>query len=174
MAEIYLKAGGEEEKFSSLVKALNRKEINVFNYYWFPHSSIVTGEADAIILPEIYSGTFSYANILIKKSSVLYNDRTFLVNDIEKIPSIFISSSLKYYFLMKDFLNCDILKPNWDDFIFSGRIFSFKEIDLEKIKSISKKFFESKILLSDQAPFYSYLPMKLEDYQKKFLMGLAL
>ena len=174
MAEIYLKADGNKDRFSAEIKKIKKGNITVFNYFWYPESDIITGDADIIVLPEIYSGNFSYINILLNNNSSIIKDRNYLTSELENIPSLYISSSLKLYFLMEKIIKNDIIKLKWNNLIFSNRIFSFIELEAKKINDISKKFLENNILLAGNPPYYSYLPLMLEDYQKKFFMRLKI
>ena len=164
MAEIFLQTEGNFNKFNDLVKNLNREEITVFNYFWYPYLDLNTDNADIIILPEIYSGNFSYLIILINKNIKNHNQ---LYNDLDDIPSLYITSSLKMYYLIKRIKAEKKITLKWDNFIQAGRIFSYK--DIKEYINIIDNYFEKNVLLAEDPPYYNYLPLVLQDYQVKYL-----
>jgi hypothetical protein len=168
MTELYLNAGSDRTKaFENVNK---NDSVKILNYFWYPEIELNTLDADLVILPELYSGNFSYLNILLRKTSKLYDKAKRALTEIEEIPSLYIASSLKYYYLIKEEKNIAMpVKLEVENILQTGRLFSFKEFDKEKIIDKSKIFYDNKIVINTNAPFYSYLPLRLEDYQKKYL-----
>ena len=164
MAEIFLRAKGDIQKFNDFIKKLKKEEITVFNYFWYPYLDLNINNADIIILPEIYSGNFCYLNVLINKKISKYNQFS---NELESIPSLYISSSLKMFYLIKRIEKEKEIKLKWNNFIQAGRLFSYN--DIYNNDKIVDKYFKNNIILSKKPPFYNYLPLNLEDYQIKYL-----
>ena len=171
MAELFFKSNGDIKQFNKTIADLKKEEITIFNYYWYPYLDIITNNADIIILPQIYSGHFEYINILINKKINDFNYYTFQLNNI---PSLYLASSLKLYYTIKKISNYDSFKLNWNGFIQAGRLFVSEELNSQKYKEIVNKYLEKKILLNLTPPYYSYLPIIVEDYQKKYLSRIKI
>jgi hypothetical protein len=164
MNDIFINFNGDINGFKDHVRKIKKNGILIFNYYWFPYSDIETSDADVVILPEIFSGNFNYLNILIRNK---LNEFINAVNSIEDIPSLYLSSSLKNYFLIKHLmLNNEVLRLNEKKFKQSGRLFVLNDADTEKI---SLEFEKKNILINSIPPFYNYLPILLEVNQRKYL-----
>jgi hypothetical protein len=163
MAELFLESGENIEMFNENISKIKHDGIVIFNYFWFPLLEISTTGADIIILPELYSGNFGFVNVLVKENN--YN----FLNEFENIPSLFASSALKNYFVIKSCTGSpegrfNLLNKN---FKVSGRIFIPE--NLAEIENLTKIFEEKNILINNKPPFYNYLPINLEEYQIKYL-----
>ncbi|OHD19748.1 MAG: hypothetical protein A2086_11420 [Spirochaetes bacterium GWD1_27_9] len=163
-AEIYLNFGGNKEKINKYVEGIDKNNLAVFNYFWYPSFEININKADIVILPEIYCGNFKYVIILISKE---LNEFANFCEEIHSVPSLYLSSSLKNYYVAKSLEENNIKIEN-NDFIFADRIFSYKNIS--QIDNLYNKFLEKNILLNNIPPFYSYLPINLEEYQRKYVL----
>lgn len=170
MAEIFLSSNGDFNRFEEDVGKLKKGDITVYNYYWYPYPDIITNSADLIILPEIYSGNFNYLNILINKSII--NEQKLFSNELEDIPSLYISSSLKMYHIIKGFQKNNYINLKWDNIIQAGRIFTSD--NLNEYKNITERYLEKNIILSKDPPYYNYLPIDLEEYQIKYLRAVKI
>lgn len=171
MAEIFLQFDGDSKKFNDFIKDIKREEITVFNYLWYPYLDIKTDNVDIIILPEIYSGNFKYINILINKKRVK-NFYQF-TGQFECIPSLYISSSLKMYYLIKKMeYDHKMINLKTNKFIQSGRLFSYR--DIKYYNNLIEEYFNKNIILSNAPPFYNYLPLILEDFQIKYLSKIII
>ena len=165
--EIFLSCNGDNERFKYEIRSMteNNDDTVILNYYWYPYPGIETGFADVVILPEIYCGNFGYISILVKDENDLFDEIT---GRLSEIDSLFISVSLKNYYLIMDALkkNND-MKLEWKGFISAGRLLVPENED--DIDMLSEKLFEDKIIINDKPPYYNYMPINLEDYQKKRL-----
>ena len=169
MAEIFLRAEGDYNKFNDLVKNLKKEEITVFNYFWYPYLDLNIDNADIIILPEIYSGNFNFSLILFNKNMKNYNQ---LCIDVEYIPSLYIASSLKMYYLIRRIKTEKKINLKWNNFIQARRLFSYK--DINEYENIIDNYFNKNIILSKDPPYYNYLPLVLQDYQVKYLLKIII
>jgi len=166
MAGFYIESGGNTSKIKEKIKTSG--EYRILNYFWYPELTFDAFNSDIIILPEIYSGNFKYINILIKKKSRLFNDREIMLNSAESIPSLYISASLKNYFLIKNNENHQTVKLGWKNFTQVNRIFVYNKTD-EGYMEIINFYKKNRILLNENAPYYNFLPIILDDNQKNYL-----
>jgi hypothetical protein len=163
--ELFLESGGNTDTFKNKINSLKTGNILILNYYWFPLTEVAAGSADIIILPKIFCGNFNYAGILMKKG---LQEFTGLTQSICDIPSLYISSSLKNYYLIREMQEkYDGFKLNWEGFIQAQRLFI--PADTGHAKKLSEILSGEKIIINENPPYYDYLPIILEDYQKKFL-----
>ncbi len=165
MAEIFLNSNGDFKKFEDDINKLKKGDFIIYNYFWYPYLDIITKNADLIILPEIYSGNFNYLNILINKSTI--NDYSLFCNELDNVPSLYISSSLKMFYIIKKIETFKCFNLKWDNFIQAGRIFTCNNLD--DYKNIIESYLEKKIILSNNPPYYNYLPINMEEFQIKYL-----
>jgi len=141
-------------------------KINVINYYRFPEYKPETLGADLVILPEFISGGMKNAYLMIKKKSALKN---IIFQTLYDLPSFFIEISLNYYRAIKslEYGLLSVPKLKWKNIVQKGRIFSFTNEDDEPVN----KFKQNGILINP-FPDYNFLPLILEDYQKKHLLKI--
>ncbi len=165
MAEFFLQSEGNFNEFIKIVKKIKKEEITILNYFWYPYLNIDTCNADIVILPEIYSGNFNYINVLINKKSI--DKYKQLTTQLENIPALYLASSLKMFYLIKNIDTSISVNLNRDNIIQAGRLFSYKELNAYN-KEIDK-YADKNIVLSKKPPFYNYLPLILEEYQIKYL-----
>jgi len=170
-AQIYLDCKGGTQLFKEKLNEIKNDKICILNYFWYPDINIDPNNADIIILPEIFSGNFDYVLILIKNDSILSKDQKYFCNEITKAPSLYAASSLKYYHEISK-TKQDLIQLNYKGFTQSGRLFSYN--DIQNYASILETFKNNGVLLNSEPPYYSYLPLILEDYQKKFLKRIKL
>jgi len=168
MTELYLQYNGNNSGIEIAVNKINNGKYKILNYFWYPVTDIKLYNSDIIILPEIYSGNFNFIFILIKKDSVLYKNLNTYLSDINTLSSLYISSSLTNYYLIKKNENKKILKLNWNGIKQVNRLFTAE--DLSDYKKYKKKY----ILLNENPPYYNYLPIILEEYQYKYLKRIKL
>ncbi|MBN2545345.1 MAG: hypothetical protein JXB50_06080 [Spirochaetes bacterium] len=166
MAKFYIECAGNTAKIKEKIKLIANDKI--LNYFWYPELILETFNSDIIILPEIYSGNFKYINILIKKNSSFLNESQFISNDIGLIPSLYISTSLKNYYLIKKNDKTQIIKLKWKNFTQAERIFIYDKTD-QDYSEVINSYKKYKILLNEYAPYYNYLPIILDENQKNYL-----
>lgn len=144
------------------------KELSILNYYHYPYLEIETLDSDLIILPEIFSGNFSYVNILVKRGSEFEN----IFDRPEEIESLIISSSLKNYYLIKKYSTTNIIENilNKDMFFQRGRIFVLKNFNDKNIEYLKSK----RIIINKNPPFYNYIPIILEEHEIKYLKSIKM
>jgi hypothetical protein len=171
MAYLYLKTGGIAEEFKKLAGNLNKGDITVYNYFWHPDTEIITDNADLVILPEIFSGGFKYVNLLINKKAGI-NLKLFF--EIGEIPSLYLASSMKLFYLIKRMQNREIPSLGWKDFYYAKRIFCHKNPGSEDYKKTAEKIFENQVIINCDPPYYNYLPLILTESQIKYLKRIKL
>jgi hypothetical protein len=171
MAQIFLDAKGDMENFNQAVSGLKKGNITVFNYFWFPYPEISSDNADMIILPEIFSGNFKYVNMLIDKK--LEKDLN-LFHAIEEVPSLYISSSLKAYYIIKSITEGLTARLDWKNFIQAKRLFVYEHPEEPSYREVMEKFKGEKIFLNQDPPYYNYLPINLLEHQKKKLSRIQI
>jgi len=149
------------------------KNNTVLNYYYYPSTTFVVDNSIFAILPKIFSGNFNYIAVIIKSDSPFFDK----LKDIScDIPSLYLLSSLKNIFVIRqqEKLNIGripILKS--DKILQKGRLFLFncENIELEKLHNY---LYEKNILINTKPPYYNYLPLCLNEHQKRYIENIFL
>lgn len=144
----------------------NEGGYKIGNYYFYPELDFNLINFDIIILQEFLSGNFCYLNILVKKGSIFEN----IFDNTNDIPSLYISSSLKNYYLIKRYKNK--FKNFLDQNLFyqKNRLFVLKKVE----DKILEYLFSKRVIINSSLPFYNYLPIILEEHQIKYLESLKM
>lgn len=168
MTELYLKAKGNNEVLKELIDTYSSNDatVTIHNYYWYPEPNIASSDADIVILPEFYSGNFSYVGILVNKRLLTGTDYT---SDIYRIPSLYIASSLKMHYLLQKPIKPHIPHLKRDGFEQANRVFSPTDLTTGNHEQMVAYLREKHILITSEPPYYNYLPLTLEAHQSRHL-----
>lgn len=156
---------------------LNKKEcpleetptnLNLLNYYWHPEIELnLPKSPDGVILPQLYCGNFKFILVLVKKENSELLEAT---NELEEVQSLYISSALKMYYAIKRVKSRIYLEDINERLITKGRLISFKEdASSESNKELYKELITKGVLLTNEPPYYSYLPQLLTARELNFL-----
>ena len=140
--------------------------LKIGNYYFYPELDINLIDFDIIILQEFLNGNFCYLNLVVKRDSIFEN----IFDNPEQIPSLYISASLKNYYLIKRY---NIKFPNFLNetlFLQKNRLFILKNIK----DNILEYLLSKRIIVNKSLPFYNYLPIILEEHEIKYLKSIKM
>lgn len=167
MADLYLEKSGNSLLLKEVIDSFDCK---ILNYFWYPDIDIKTLSADIVILPELYSGNFEFVVLLVRRESIFSNLPFLAFNKLYEVPSLYLASALKNYYLIKRSNLLGLPKINWIDFVQVNRIVRYNK--KEKYSDVVREFFKKKIILNENAPYYNYLPIIKDD--RKILSFLRL
>lgn len=150
-----------------------KSSINIMNYYYFPYAEIDYNKyvGEIIVLPGIISGNSEVVFVLIKKSFKEYIESSDELSTLRASEALL---TLKYFARIKKYSHKKCFPIKSESFISNERIFSYNNLTKENVELLYAEYFEKGIILNKYPPYYSYMPLILDDNQVKKIKRIFL